>query len=163
MVFVAFMLYAFSVCSGLYIVTLVEDREKRLRHVLKVVGLRSSSYFCGNLIADLLLFFISSVIFVVMLYILGLSYLYKDWARVLGIITSFGFALINLTYLVSFIFKDATYAFNKIGTWFLVIGLFLPIVMFILFGIINSLAIASMDNYIIWMHILLIDPFWSLA
>ena len=127
-----FLLFAFSVCSGLFIVTLVEEREKRLRHVLKMVGAKSSSYFFGNLFADLLLFVACTGIFIALLYPLGLTYIYRDWAMVLAVMSSFGFALITLTYLASFIFKDAIYAFNKIGIWYMIVGLTIPLVFTIL-------------------------------
>ncbi len=161
-IFVAFMLFAFSVCSGLFIITLVEDREKRLRHVLKVVGVKPVSYFIGNLLADILLFMISTAIFVALLYPLGLAYLYLDWGRVLGIIASFGFALINLTYLASFVFKSATYAFNKIGMWYMIFGLALPLVMTLLLALVMLFS-RSIDWIFTWMYILLVDPFWPLA
>jgi len=150
------------VCSGLYIITLVEEREKRLRHVLKVVGVKTSAYFMGNLLADLLLFFLSTMIFIALLFPLGLSLLYNDWPRVLAIISSFGFALITLTYLASFVFKNATYAFNKIGMWYMIFGLALPLVMTFILALI--LIISRSDNWIYtWMYVLLVDPFWPFA
>jgi hypothetical protein len=156
------MLFSFSVCSGLYIITLVEEREKRLRHVLKVVGVKTSAYFMGNLLADLLLFFLSTVIFIALLFPLGLSLLYNDWPRVLAIISSFGFALITLTYLASFVFKNATYAFNKIGMWYMIVGLALPLVMTLLLALI--MIFSRSGNWIYtWMYVLLVDPFWPLA
>jgi len=156
------MLFAFSICSGLFIITLVEEREKRLRHVLKVVGVKTSAYFVGNLIADMLLFLISSAIFIALLYPLNLPYLYRDWPRVFAIMSSFGFALITLTYLASFVFKNATYAFNKIGMWYMIVGLALPVVLTILLALI-MLFNRSGDWIFTWMYVLLIDPFWPFA
>jgi hypothetical protein len=162
---VGFLLFAFSVCSGLFILTFVEDREKRLRHVLKMVGAKSVSYFFGNLIADLLLFIVCTGIFIALLFPLGLTYIYRDWALVLAVMSSFGFALITLTYLASFIFKDAIYAFNKIGVWYMIVGLILPLVLTIL--LVLGLMLSWNPNTFSWLkgwtYVLLIDPFWPFA
>jgi hypothetical protein len=156
------MLFAFSVCSGLFIITLVEDREKRLRHILKVVGTQSTAYFFGNLIADLLVFVLCTVIFIGLLYPLDLAYLYRGWQPVLAIMSSFGFALITLTYLASFVFKQAVYAFDKIGMWYMIIGLALPMVLTLVLAL--ALAFSRSGDWIFtWMYVLLIDPFWPLA
>ena len=157
------MLFSFAVCSGLFIVTLVDERSKRLRHVLKVVGVNTGSYFVGNLLADVLLFMICTAIFIALLYPLGLAYIYRDWANALGIISSFGFALICLTYLASFVFSNPIYAFNKIGMWYLIIGLVLPLVLTLIIALIG-LGFSDPVAWIYgWMYFLLIDPFWPLA
>jgi hypothetical protein len=157
------MLFSFAVCSGLFIVTLVEERSKRLRHVLKVVGVNTGSYFFGNLFADVLLFMICTAIFIALLYPLGLAYIYRDWLNALGIISSFGFALICLTYLASFVFSNPIYAFNKIGMWYLIIGLVLPMVLTLILALILIGLTRSGDWIFVWMYILMIDPFWPLA
>ena len=124
-----------------------------------MVGAKSTSYFFGNLIADLLLFLVCTGIFIALLYPLGLSYIYRDWGMALAIMSTFGFALITLTYLASFIFKNAIYAFNKIGIWYMIVGLALPLVLTIILGMasVMSLNISWMRT---WTYILLIDPFW---
>jgi ABC-2 family transporter protein len=162
-IFIVFMLFSFAVCSGLFIVTFVEERDKRLRHVFKVVGVNTVSYFFGNLLCDIVLFFICTAIFIALLYPLGLTFIYRDWLTTWGIISSFGFALICLTYLASFVFKNPTYAFNKIGMWYLIFGLVLPAVMTLILALV-SLGISRDGNWIFtWMYVLLIDPFWPLA
>lgn len=157
------MLFSFAVCSGLFIITFVEERDKKLRHVLKVVGCNTVSYFFGNLIADLILFLICTGIFIALLYPLGLSYIYRDWPNAMGIISCFGFSLICLTYLASFVFKNPTYAFNKIGMWYLIIGLVAPLVLTIIMALI-SLGVSKDGSFFIgWLYVMMIDPFWPLA
>ena len=82
----------------------------------------------------------------------------------LAIISSFGFALITLTYLASFVFKNATYAFNKIGMWYMIVGLALPLVMTLLLALITSASGSGSGSWIYtWMYVILVDPFWPLA
>jgi hypothetical protein len=81
---------------------------------------------------------------------------------ILGIMACFGLEIITLTYLVSFIFKNSVYAFNKIGMWYIIFGLVLPMVL----TIIAALAIVasnSIAGFYIWQGLLCIDPFVGLA
>lgn len=73
---------------------------------------------------------------------------------------AFGISIITLTYLVSNIFKSSTYAFNKIGMWYMILGLILPLVL----TIIVALAfIRNESGLYTWQYILLVDPFFGLA
>jgi hypothetical protein len=72
---------------------------------------------------------------------------------------SFGFSIISLTYLVSFILKNAVYAFNKIGIWYVIFGLVLPMVLTLLIA-----ASSKNDIYLIsWQYVACLDPFVGLA
>lgn len=159
-VFIIFMLFGFSVCSGLFILTPVSDREHKLRYLYNFVGLKPAAYYIGNLFADLLLFLMATAMFIALLFPLGLEFLYRGWAQILMILACFGFALITLTYLASFVFKQSIYAFNKIGMWYMIIGLALPMVLTIIVAI---AFIRSEQGINTWMYILLVDPFWPLA
>ena len=146
----------FSVFSGFYIIILVKDREKRVRHVLKVVGVETFAYLMGNLIADCFLFFISTGIFIILLYPLGLSLVYNDWTTVLAIFASFGFALITLTYLASFLFDDAECALYTMASCYVIVGI-------VLLGLYWYFSVIADEYYTWWIYGLLIDPFWALA
>lgn len=104
---------------------------------------------------------ISTGIFIIMLYIMDLKYLYSGWDMILGIMACFGLEIITLTYLVSFIFKNAVYAFNKIGMWYVIFGLILPMVLTILVGL--AFLFRSVDSLYTWQVILCLDPFVGLA
>jgi hypothetical protein len=80
---------------------------------------------------------------------------------ILGIMACFGLEIITLTYLVSFIFKNAVYAFNKIGMWYVIFGLILPMVLTILAGL--AFLFRSVDSLYTWQAILCLDPFVGLA
>jgi len=140
-IFIVLILFAFSICAGLYILTFVSDRETKLRYLFNFVGLKPSAYLVGNFIFDIVPFMISTGIFIAMLYILNLKYLYAGWDMILGIMACFGIEIITLTYLVSFIFKKSVYAFNKIGMWYVIFGLVLPMVLTLLVGL--ALAFSS--------------------
>ena len=74
---------------------------------------------------------------------------------------SFGFSIITLTYLVSFIFKNAVYAFNKIGVWYVIFGLVLPMVITIILAV--SLFSNGTKFLMAWQYVLSADPFVGLA
>ena len=157
------MLFAFSVCSGLFILTPVSDREHKLRYLLTFVGMKPSAYYFGNLMCDFMLFIIPTILFIALLYPLNLTFLYRGWFPLLGIMLSFGFSLITLTYLASFFFKTSNYAFNKIGIWYMILGIALPAVITLLISLALIASRHPEDYLIVWMYILLIDPFLPLS
>lgn len=110
----------------------------------------------GNLIVDFLLFFFSTVIFIALLYPLGLSLVYNDWMTVLFIFSSFGFALITLTYLASFPFKDANSAFITIGILNFIVGIVLLLLYYIF-------KVPADYYYTSIIYVLLVYPFWPFA
>lgn len=79
---------------------------------------------------------------------MNLTYLYKSWKIILGVMATFGLEIITLTYLVSFIFKNSVYAFNKIGMWYVIFGLILPMVLTLLVAL--ALAFASIESFYTW-------------
>lgn len=74
---------------------------------------------------------------------------------------SFGFSIISLTYLVSFIFKNSVYAFNKIGMWYVIFGLVLPMVLTIILAV--SIMTDGTNFLMGWQYFLSADPFVGLA
>ena len=160
-IFIILILFAFSVCAGLYILTFVNDRETKLRYLYNFVGLKPSAYLVGNFIFDVIPYMISTGIFIAMLYIMDLKYLYVAWAEILGIMACFGIEVITLTYLVSFVFKNSVYAFNKIGMWYVIFGLILPMVLTILVAL--AMAFTSIEGLYFWEGLLCMDPFVGLA
>jgi ABC-type multidrug transport system fused ATPase/permease subunit len=85
---------------------------------------------------------------------------------ILGIMACFGLEIITLTYLVSFIFKNSVYAFNKIGMWYVIFGLVLPMVLTLLVALAmagTSSSRSFIENFKVWQGILCLDPFVGLA
>jgi hypothetical protein len=75
-IFIVLILFAFSICAGLYILTFVSDRETKLRYLYNFVGLKPAAYLFGNFIFDVVPYMISTGIFIAMIYALNLTYLY---------------------------------------------------------------------------------------
>ncbi len=140
----------------------MSDRETKLRYLFNFVGLKPSAYLFGNFIFDIIPFMISTGIFIAMLYIMDLKYLYAGWNVILGIMACFGIEIITLTYLVSFIFKNSVYAFNKIGMWYVIFGLVLPMVLTLLVGLALA-ASRTIEGFYVWEGLLCMDPFVGLA
>ncbi len=82
---------------------------------------------------------------------------------ILGIMACFGIQIITLTYLVSFIFKKSVYAFNKIGMWYVIFGLVLPMVLTLLVVLALAFAGGIEGGVKVWEGILCMDPFVGLA
>ncbi len=104
--FAFFVLLGFSLCSGLYILAPVLDKEKKLRHMLNFIGMDPLAYYAGSYLADVLLFILPTLGFILLLFPLGVRYLIINWAwlKLLAIMIGFGLCLISLTYLFSFLF-----------------------------------------------------------
>jgi len=49
-------IFGILLSSGIFIFTPVEDREQKLRYLLNFAGMRSSAYFIGLLLADVVIF-----------------------------------------------------------------------------------------------------------
>jgi hypothetical protein len=80
----------------------------------------------------------------------------------MGVMASFGFSIITLTYLVSFIFKNSVYAFNKIGVWYVIFGLVLPMVLTMVIA--ASMSNRESESFLMaWQYVVCADPFVGLA
>jgi hypothetical protein len=49
-------IFGILISSGIFIFTPVEDREQKLRYLLNFAGMRSSAYYIGLLLADVVIF-----------------------------------------------------------------------------------------------------------
>ena len=123
-----FVLLGFSLCSGLFILAPVADKENKLRHLLNFIGMKSLAYYVGSYLTDLIFFMVPTIGFIILLFPLNVRYfiINGSWAILLAAMTTFGLSMISLTYLMSFIFKNANNAFKYIGAIFILIGLFIP-------------------------------------
>jgi len=71
-----FVLTGFSLCTGLFILAPVADRQHNLRQMLNFVGMKPLAYYTGSFFADLTLFTIPTVGFIALLFPMGITYLY---------------------------------------------------------------------------------------
>ena len=112
--FAFFVLLGFSLCSGLFILSPVTDKQNKLRHLMNFVGMKPGAYYVGSFFADFLLFTIPTLGFIILLFPLDIKYFIMNgaWASLLLIMITFGVSLITLTYLFSFVFSSANNAFK---------------------------------------------------
>lgn len=158
--FAFFILIGFALCSGLFILSPVLDKENKLRSMLNFMGMKSLAYYLGNLFADLILFSIPTVGFILLLFPLKITLFIVNgtWAVLLAVMVSFGFALINLTYLLSFLFKSHNNAFKQIGLIYLIGGTILPS---FVGGILTGAG--GLDTFHFYRKIFFFDPFWNFS
>jgi hypothetical protein len=117
---------------------MIGDRESKMRYLLNYIGLKPSAYVLGNVIFDVATYFIAANVFLLVLVIMGMEFMHTGWFKILSVLTCHGYASITLTYLVSLNFKTSVFAFNKIGYWYVIFGLLLPLVV----SVILALSIA---------------------
>lgn len=124
--FALWILIGFSTCSGIFIWAPICDREHKLRYLMNFIGMNSLAYYTGNLIADMILFLLPTIGFIIMLFPMQITVFTSWWHIMFGIMVCFGFSLINLTYLVNFIFSKSTVAFRQVGGFYLLLGFLAP-------------------------------------
>ena len=110
--FTLWMLIGFCICSGIFILAPCQDREFKLRYLMHFMGIKSIGYYVGNYLADLCLFLLPCIAFVALLFPMKVEAFTHNWGVFLGILASFGFALISLTYMVGFLFSSSNSAFR---------------------------------------------------
>lgn len=128
--FTVFVLLGFSLCSGLFIIAPVSDKECKMRQMLTFIGMKPISYYTGSFLADLVLFIIPSMGFVALLFPLGIKLFIMDgtWALLFVVMVTFGLSLISVTYLFSFLYSNPNTAFRQIGIIYYLGGTILPLV-----------------------------------
>ena len=107
------------VSSGAFVVTVAKDREDKLRYLLNFAGQRPVAYYLGLFLGDFLLYVIPIFFLVIISYILDIKEFYNNSQRILVSLIIFGFPLISMAHIVSFLFSKAgsafKYAFMAIG------------------------------------------------
>jgi hypothetical protein len=63
-VFALWMLIGFCVCSGVFIIHISTEKELNLRYLTNFMGLGPMAYYCGNFMADLVLFMMPTLVFI---------------------------------------------------------------------------------------------------
>lgn len=157
--FTVFVLLGFSLCSGLFIIAPVADKESKMRQMLTFIGMKPLSYYIGSFLADYILFIIPSIGFIVLLFPLGIKLFIMNgtWALLFVVMITFGLSLISVTYLFSFMYNNPNTAFRQIGVIYYLGGTILPITV----SSIIAVATFSLDNYKILRYIFFFDPFWN--
>jgi hypothetical protein len=94
------------VTSGVYLITSVTDRQEKLRYLLNFGGMRSIPYYLGLFLADYLIYFIPSALFVLTTIMLGIDAFKSNKADFFISLITFGVGYVNLSNLIGFTVKD---------------------------------------------------------
>ena len=96
--FPSFLLYGFCTTSGIYMITSLFDKEKKLRQYMYLSGVGSTSYYLGMFTADFALFFVTEAAFLLFIFVFRLQMYAQQFWKFSLIMTSFGLVLIPFTY-----------------------------------------------------------------
>ena len=98
------MTITFIQSSALFVTSTVHDREQKLRYLLKLSGISSSSYFLGIFLAEIIIFMVP----ILLLILLGTAFQLKiieDLApEILLTFFFFGISFLQINYLIGFMF-----------------------------------------------------------
>jgi ABC-2 family transporter protein len=152
-----FVLTGFSLCTGLFILSPVADRQNNLRQMLNFIGMKPLAYYTGSFLADIVLFTLPTLGFIGLLFPMNIQYLYMNgsWAVFLAVMVSFGISLIAVTYLISFMFANANSAFKSIGLVYFLLGCILPVAI----GFVSLLFDRHMQAYRFFKYLFAVIPF----
>ena len=112
MAFPALVLASIVTSGALFVVTAVQDREEKLRYLLKFSGMSSFAYYTGLFVADMILFCIPCCLVVVLSYFLKIETFYKNAGEILMAFFMFGLGFMQLNYLAGYLFSTAESAFK---------------------------------------------------
>jgi hypothetical protein len=107
--FILFSIYAFS---GIYVVTTVQDREEKLRYLLNFSGMRSSAYYLGLLLAEVIIFLFPQCILMLLSRVIGIDVYFKAAGLILPGFVAFAFPFILTNYLIGFLYTSSEKAFK---------------------------------------------------
>lgn len=119
------------------------------------VGIKPTAYYIGNFLCDYVLYLIPTIFFIILLFPMKIESFTNNWHLILAIMSSFGLALIALTYFVGFVFSKSDNAFRQIGVVYIVIGYFVPNTI----GSVLTILTGEQGSRVI-RYILFIDPFF---
>ena len=129
------LLLGFCTSSGIYMIISLYDKEKKMRQYMFLSGVGPFSYYLGLYAADFLLFLITMSIFGGSVFLFQLK-IYTSQIFEFGLLMlSFGAVLIPFTYLFQHWFKNSDSAFRFIGLYYLLLGMLVPSLLAIIFGI----------------------------
>lgn len=126
--FPIFILIGYLTSLGLYTIVPVSDKFNKTRNLLKFVGMRSSSYYIGLLMADYIIYSISNILLVSFVFFLDLGIFTENAWNLYIIISVLGFPYITLAYLLGFLFENPETAYKWVF-WFAMTLYVAPIIL----------------------------------
>jgi len=119
--FPTFVIMGIVFSAGAFIITLVKDREEKLRYLLNFAGIRSPSYILGLYLADYILYFIPISTLMAVSKALDMEVFDEHAGTIYGILLVFGFPFITFIYVGSFIFSKHETAFKYVFLFILAV------------------------------------------
>lgn len=98
--------------SGLYVITVVKDREDNLRRLLHLSGMRPLAYYLGLFLGDLILINIPATLAIVIAAVLQVQTFIDHFGAFIGSLFLFSLSFLPFNYLISFYFKSVEKAFK---------------------------------------------------
>lgn len=155
--FPTFLLYGFCTSSGIYMITSLFDKEKKLRQYMYLSGVGPVSYYLGMFTADFLLFFVTEMAFLLFIFAFRLEMYSSQFWKFSINMTTFGLVLIPFTYMFQHFFSNADSAFRFIGLAYLVVGLLLPLALVMISALIAKTSGVYAANAFCYF----VDPFYT--
>jgi hypothetical protein len=122
-------LISLALCSGMFIENPVQERLKKMRYYLHVLGLNGYIYWLGNLIFDFGIFLIQAFLLIVLVFPLRLEAYSYYFTLYTLLILSFGLSHVTFSYLLSFFFASPDSAIKAFSLLYLLGGLFVPLLL----------------------------------
>ena len=119
--------YGFATCSGIYLMTLVEERERKTRTILNLSGVGSFVYYISLFLADILLYIPPMTFFVLFIVVFDIKVYAENLKAFIPLAIGFGPALVAMTYLFSQCFKSNNAAVRLIVPFYIIVGTFIPL------------------------------------
>jgi ATP-binding cassette subfamily A (ABC1) protein 1 len=135
---------AFAFSPGSYIVFIVKERESNAKHLQVISGVNIYAYWLSNYVWDLTSFSLTAFICCIWVRFDDAPSLNQGehFTIILVAVTLYGLSVISFTYLCSFLFKSASTAQNTMIMVYVVAGILMTIVSFVL----NALKAGSDDR-----------------
>ena len=96
----------YATTSGVYLLLPIEERQRKMRHILTVTGMRTVPYWTGLFVADYILYLMPTAMFAIFVLTIQLDAFANHFSEFLFVILGFGWALISLTYFIAHFFDS---------------------------------------------------------
>lgn len=104
-IYLMWIVFSLSQCSGIAVEHPVLEREIQMRYYLNVIGIGQAAYWCGNFTFDIICYYIQAIIMVGLVYPLKLPAYQKEIKSMVGLMAMFGPAHTLFSYFISFAFS----------------------------------------------------------
>jgi hypothetical protein len=123
--------YGFATCSGIYLMTLVEERERKTRQILNLSGVGSFVYYLSLFSADVLLYIPPMGLFLLFIVAFDIQVYANNLDKFVPLAAGFGPALVAMTYFFSQAFKTNNAAVRLIVPFYIIVGTFIPLALIV--------------------------------